>query len=195
LLLANEQFFLQIIWDNRFLGNTPYRAKITVDGTDFRIRQPTVSRKQYYSHKYKDAGLRYEVGICIATGHIVWINGPFPCGANPDITIFRKSMKWSLKWGERVEADAGYRGEPLFVSIPEDYSSQQHKTAKDHARSRHEQINRRLKNFQILHQIFRHDRDKHVTALWAVAVVTQMSICLNEKTVWPVEYIGELYQA
>jgi hypothetical protein len=36
-------------------------------------------------------------------------------------------MKWCLNWGERVEADAGYRGEPLFISVPQDYYSDEQK--------------------------------------------------------------------
>lgn len=176
------------MWNDRLRGNTPYRCKITVDGTDFRIRQPTVFDKKYYSHKFHGPGLRYEVGVCIATGHLVWINGPYPCGSNPDIVIFRSALKWKLVFGERVEADKGYRGEPLFVSVPEDFQSEQHKQSKNHARARHEQVNRRLKNFECLHQVFRHDLSKHVDVFWAVAVITQLSLFLDEKTIWSVCY-------
>lgn len=178
----------QIVFEDRLDGNTPFCCKMTVDGTDFRIRQPTIFEKKWYSHKYKGPGLCYEVGVCIFTGHLVWINGPFPCGANPDITIFRSALKWRLLPGEQVEADMGYRGEPLFVSLPDDYRSNQHKISKNHARARHKQINRRLKTFECLHQTFRHDLSKHVDVFWDVAVVTQLSLLLQEKTVWPVNY-------
>ena len=67
--------------------------------------------KLFYSHKFKGPGLRYEVALSIQTGDIVWINGPFPAGAWPDINIFRHGLKWMLKEaGERCEADKGYRG-------------------------------------------------------------------------------------
>jgi len=52
--------------------------------------------KDYFSHKFHHAGVRYEIGICIATGWIVWINGPFPCGAWPDLRIARSSLHDAL---------------------------------------------------------------------------------------------------
>lgn len=64
---------------------------------------------RFSSHKFaKKSGMRYEVALCILTGDIVWINGPFPCGYNPDITIFRMSLLSHLEEHERVEADDGY---------------------------------------------------------------------------------------
>ena len=81
---------------------------MSVDGTDFRI--PNRGRA-FYSHKFKKSGLRYEVAVCIKTGKIVWINGPFQCGCFPDITIFQDALMHELLEGERVEADDGYIGE------------------------------------------------------------------------------------
>ena len=60
------------------------RCKITVDGTDFRIQEPSPFDPKWYSHKFRGPGLRYEIGVCIKTGWIVWVNGPFPAGAWPD---------------------------------------------------------------------------------------------------------------
>ena len=120
----------------------------------------------------------------------MWINGPYPCGSNPDITIFRSALKWRLARGERVEADRGYRGEPLFISIPDDFQSDAHKKTKKHARARHEHLNRRFKTFDCLQQVFRHDLSKHSDVFWAVAVVTQLSLLLQERTIWQVEYTG-----
>jgi DDE superfamily endonuclease len=162
----------QIKWSNRFLGNTQYRNKVTVDGTDFRIREPTEFNKKWYSHKFKAAGLRYEVAICIKTGNIVWVHGPYPCGSNPDITIFRNGLKQALQQGEeRVEADRGYRGEPLYISTPDDCLNDDQKIAKAHARARHEHVNRRLKEFSALQQVFRHDINKHATVFWLLLLL------------------------
>ena len=47
-----------------------------VDGTDFWICEPKPFAKDFYSHKFAKAGLCYQVGVCIQTGLIVWINGP-----------------------------------------------------------------------------------------------------------------------
>jgi hypothetical protein len=57
-------------------------CRMTVDGTDFRFQEPIPFDPGWYSHKFKCACLRYEIGICIQTGEIaLLINGPFPCGA------------------------------------------------------------------------------------------------------------------
>jgi hypothetical protein len=47
---------------------------IFVDVTDFKYPK---CGPPFSSHKYaKKSALRYEVGLCILTGDIVWINGP-----------------------------------------------------------------------------------------------------------------------
>ena len=47
---------------------------------------------------------------------IVWVNGPFPAGACPDITIFRMGLKLALKkCREMAICDGGYSGEPRRI--------------------------------------------------------------------------------
>jgi hypothetical protein len=55
------------------------------------------------------------------------------------------------------------------------------------ARARHETINRRLKNYDILKQQYRHSVELHCAVLHAVAVVVQMGFELGED-LWQVEY-------
>ena len=74
--------------------------KITVDGTDFRIQEPVPFDTGWFSHKFKGPGVRYEVGIAIQTGWIVWVNGPFMCGNWPDLRIARDSLHAELEAGE-----------------------------------------------------------------------------------------------
>ena len=88
---------------------------VTVDRTDFRIQEPRPFSPQWYSHKFKSPGVHYEVAVSINGGDIVHINGPFPCGSNPDISIFRDCLIHKLEPGEMVEADRGYRGEPTKI--------------------------------------------------------------------------------
>lgn len=163
------------MWDNRYLGKyKDISCLVTVDGTDFRIREPHPFASAWYSHKYKGPGLRYEVGICIQTGHIVWINGPYACGMWNDQRIFNHGLRYWLDEGERVEADNGYRG-PQIVR-PGDYATKEEKRAKDLARARHETVNRRFKQFAILSQPFRHPLKKHKMVFRAVAAITQLQI-------------------
>lgn len=184
----------QIKWENRKHGNTPFRCKVSVDGTDFRIREPSEWSTKWYTPKFNGPGLRYEVAVCINTGHIVWCHGPFACGLNPDIRIFRLGLKHALDDGERVECDNGYRGEPLAISLKEEFRNEEHRRSKDLARARHECINRFFKRFEVLHEIFRNDINHHSKCFWAVAVIVQLSIALDEKQIWQVDYIeGETY--
>ena len=50
------------------------------------IAEPVPFSKDWYSHKFKCAGLRYELVTCIATGDIVSFTGPFPCGTTGNPT-------------------------------------------------------------------------------------------------------------
>jgi hypothetical protein len=93
-----------------------YDCLISCDCTDFRIPE---YGKKFYSYKYRKSGLRYEVGLCILTGDIVWINGPYECGVWNDVSIFRNSLLSHLAANERVEADDGYVGEhPRYIKCP-----------------------------------------------------------------------------
>ena len=54
------------------------------------ILEPSPFDPMWYSHKFEGHGVWYEVGICFQTGRIVWWNGAFPCGADPDLNIMRQ---------------------------------------------------------------------------------------------------------
>ena len=111
----------QIKWENRFDERLPgQRCFITVDGTDFRIQEPSPFHPQWYSHKFEGPGLRYEVGVCLRTGWIVWWNGAFPCGSWPDINIARDGLIDELDDSiqEMVLADGGYRDDYQYFITP-----------------------------------------------------------------------------
>jgi len=174
-LLAHWQIKLA----NRFIGDMGCACKLSVDGTDFRIPQPTQFWKGWFSFKFKGPGLRYEVALGIQPGYICWVNGPFAPGCWVDISIFRAKLKQLLRPGEKVEADAGYRGDGC-TSPPDDCANMRENLMKQEARSRHETVNRRLKQFNCMHQ-FRHNIDDHVYFFEAVAVVTQLGIESGER--------------
>jgi len=125
--------------------------------------------------------VKYEVGIAIQTGWIVWINGPFKAGSWHDIEVFRAGLKPKLQnenKGERVEADSGYIGEPRFIDVPIDMVGRDRaqKRRKDLVRSRHETCNKRFKQFKCLKETFRHPIEKHADVFYAIAVITQLAI-------------------
>ena len=76
--------------------NIHHIVRMSVDGTDCRIREPSPFNPMWYSHKFSGPGLRYEVGVSIHEEGIVWINGPFPCGSWPDLKIARHCLIHAL---------------------------------------------------------------------------------------------------
>ena len=151
---------------------------MTIDGVDFEIREPHPYVKEinkiWYSHKFKGPGLRYEIALCIKTGEIVWFNGPYPCGV-PDLKIFRLGLRKVLGTGEKVIADRGYRGDTRIIS-PDDAKDEAQKKIMSVLRARHVTVNARLKNWECLRRIWRHDRNKHHLVMRAALVITQISI-------------------
>ncbi len=84
-----------------------------VNRTDFCIPQKGIAKKGnvFASHKYTGkSALRYELGVGILAGNLVWIQCPCPVSKYTEIKIFIKVLTYFLQSGEHVEADEGYRG-------------------------------------------------------------------------------------
>ena len=143
---------------------------MSVDCTDCVIMEPTPFSPEWYSFKSNGPGLRYEVGISIYYGHIVWINGPFPCGSNPDIKIFSNLLAQRLETNEIVVADSGYNHVKCQKN-PEIFGD-----LSSTIRARHETCNRRFKVFNVLGNRFRHNLNKHSLCFHAVAKIVQLDI-------------------
>ena len=127
-------------------------------------------------------GLRYEIALAIRSGLIVWINGPFPCGAYPDSLIFEMRLKDKLGENERVEADEGYKKfDPIHAVTPAYATGNARQELSNKVRARQETINRRFKQWNALGKRFRHDLDLHHVVFEAVAVITQLAILNGEK--------------
>ena len=183
-------------------------CKVTVDGTDFAICEPklTDERKRellaagkikgnsryfprdsrYYSEKINHAALRYELAICIRTGDIVWVNGPYPASTH-DLMIFRKRLRKKLAKGEMIEADDGYKCEEEPIRAACEYVSLTDKGAKGRARNRHEHVNGLLKDFGVLRQMYRHELDTHQYAMGACCTILQISFDIGQEP-WQVQY-------
>ena len=168
------------MWEHRIKHDKRNDCLISVDGTDFRIAE---YGRLFYSHKFKKSALRYEVGICILTGDIVWTNGPYEPGIWNDIMIFRNALKSNLGEKERVEADDGYVGEaPTHIKCPKSFvNSKETEWMQARVRSRQETVNKRFKDWGILRQVYRNKISTHGNAFEAVAVITQLSINNGEK--------------
>lgn len=145
---------------------------VSLDGTDFRIREPIPFDRKWYSHKFHGAGVRYEIGISIGSGDVVWASGGFPCGEWPDIKIAKELFIHYVE-KEITLADKGYKDKKLFKTPTNRYE----KTLL----ARHETFNGRLKGFQILNQRFRHPLKKHPLVFHACVNILQLAIQNGEQ--------------
>ena len=114
--------------------------------------------------------MRYEIALALGSGYTVWAFGPHPAGRITDALIFRKKLKKMLLPTEVALADKGYLDYKCVQGgvVSEDFVR--------HARARHENLNRRLKQFNVLSHRFRHSLDFHSDCFFAVASLTQIDI-------------------
>lgn len=145
---------------------------VSLDGTDCRIQEPTPFNKKWFSHKTKGPGIRYEIGISIGKGDIVWASGGLPCGDWPDIKMAKDQYLRYAK-SEITLADRGYRFKHYFKKPSNTYE----KTLL----ARHETLNGRLKQFEILSGRFRHPLKKHPRVFHACVNLIQVSIDCGEQ--------------
>ena len=163
---------------------------VTVDATDFLINEPTPFSSIWYSHKMKHAALRYEIAICIQTGWIVWVNGPYPAGQWPDLAISRDGLNQSLGRKEMFIADGGYRDKHGWSKTPSGHHTRLGRMEAV-ARAWHECVNRYFKVFGAFDRRWRQHRKKHGVAFMAAANIVQARIQL-EPTVFQVMYHDRL---
>ena len=160
----------KINWNDRIDTRKWHGCYVSVDGTDFKICEPTPWSASYYCHKHNGPGLRYEIAISIYSGKFVWAHGPFPCGSHSDLVIFRSGLKKLLQnANEKAIADKGYRDSHCIIpgmSSNESFTSR--------IRARHESANGRLKSFHVLSHRFRHSLNLHSVCFFSVLNLTHL---------------------
>jgi len=136
-------------------------------------------QSKVFSHKFKGPGLCYEVGVCIQTGWIVWINGPYALGDWSDLAIACYSIATKLDPGEKYLADGGYSSQDGNAETPTGlHNHDQHMKAR--ARTCHEAINDLLKQYGIvLWECFCHGCNDHVVVFKAIVNLVQAKIMLE----------------
>ena len=99
----------------------------------------------------------------VLTGDICWVSGPYVAGKWPDIKVFRDSLMSRLEKGERVEADDGYIGEyPQWVKCPKGLADlEETEFMQQRWRNHQETAYKRLKQFGMLKQRYRHGLRMH----------------------------------
>ncbi len=168
-------FLLQVIWENRtrdsLAGQTAF---CSLDSVDCKIQKTDPLNLKWYSNKFKGPGLRYEIGICIRTGHIVWKYGGYPCGEYSDDILVQQAYVLAVGVGEKTFADKAYRGITSFI-LP----NKENKSEHDRIMASHEDVKKYLKSFAVLKKAFRSDIEKHPMVFNAVANLVQLDILEN----------------
>ena len=175
-----------IVFGNRlqgWRGNTS--CLMSIDGTDVKCKEPQPYNPIWWSLKHNSAGLRYEVGICIKTGDIVWFNGPFPCNMS-DREIFDLCLSKKLAPFEKVEADNGYKGRAQ-IYLPGQGKNHRDRKQKSQVRGRHENVNGLFKVFGAMKKWESNNVAKHGIIAKAVAVIVQTSFSLGQR-LYEVDY-------
>jgi len=159
-------------WDGKAAG------LMSVDGIDCPVNEPWPFDKKWHSHKFNGPGVKHEVGVCIRTGFTVWAHGPFVASVG-DATIFKETLADLLVDDEGVEVDQGHKGHNK-LKTPTTATSQKYRKEKSVARGRHENVNSRLKIFNVLNIPFRHLNPrnkmmaKHGLCFNAIVVIVQL---------------------
>lgn len=155
---------------NAAIGQTCF---VSLDATDCPIQEPTPFNAGWYSHKLNGPGVKYEIGLCINSGHIVWVNGGVPCGVWSDLKLAREEYVLQVQPNELTIADDTYKDARYFIypsGNPESAPTQKSIMA------RHETVNKRLKIFNVLNTAFRHNRELHPRCFHAIANITQLML-------------------
>jgi len=171
--------FEQIQWENRYATNSHCNVYITVDGTDFKIKEPRPFSPAWYSHKFNGPAVRYEVGICIATGWIVWFNGPYKPGDYPDLKLAQEcGLHECLDEDERYIADGTYTCNQAL--IPHDIANHYESVYMQWCRTRHEATNKLFKLFKVVCNKFERSPFKHGLFVHAIAQIVQLGIMTGQ---------------
>lgn len=167
-----QLIFLQIFWEKRFKNCVPGQTCfVSLDGVDFKICEPSPFDKKWYSHKFSGPGIKYEIGLCIRSGEIVWKHGGYPCGQFPDLKLARQAYVFCVNEGEKTLADKGYKDSKKFILKNDD-----NKIFHQRIMARHETVNKRINQFCALKYRFRHDIKKHPKVFHAIINLTQLMI-------------------
>lgn len=156
----------------------------SVDGTCTRNQEPRdpllrCNRKNFCK-KFQMAGRNHEIAIDLWSSRVVHVSIS-ERGSVHDLTIYRKALEAKMPVGKRLIADKGYtcfkNNEHLTISFPNPLDTPELRKFKSEARARHENFNKRLKDYDCLDDTFYHELlEKQQLCFYAVVVLCQYAI-------------------
>ncbi len=147
----------------------PKIVNMTLDVTECLIHRPSdnIIQRLYYSGKTRKHTIKYEIGIQLQTGKIIWLSGGTP-GSVHDLTIVRNSgLISNLLPGEMVLADKAYIGETCFLHPIKPAITNEEKQINSAISSIRETVEHtihRIKIFGFTQQKWRHNLNLHSIA-------------------------------
>ena len=169
----------KVVWPDNF--NETFIA--SVDGTvttNNEPRDPNVRKNtKNFAKKANMAGRNHEIAIDLWTSRCIHAKMS-DRGSVHDLTAMRQELIDKIPVGKRVICDRGYtsfkNGEHLKMSFPNPLDAQAVKEFKKNARARHENFNKRLKDYKCLKETFIHGIEKEQACFNAVVVMVQHAI-------------------
>ncbi|KAJ3230389.1 hypothetical protein HDU77_001325 [Chytriomyces hyalinus] len=168
----------EIHFEDRFENWDLEQPSCYVDGTDVLVTEARPQDAALFSHKFNHAGYRYQVATALGCSKIVWVDGGVPCGSWPDLRMVRHGILREIGPNEKVAADQGYRGDDQIMTKLQgrDADIRDHNHNLKQMGARHETVNARLKDFRVLHGLYRSNRDDHYQIFKAVVQITQVKL-------------------
>ena len=181
---SNDDRIWQIDFGERYDGWAFAVPCVIIDGTDLPILKPPVPEefknlrfdflRLWWSHKLRTFAVKYEIGVHVVTGRIIWINGPFKGGTH-DLTIARGLLKKILRDNEKALADRGYCGDDSFVTATKGRRNADDKRLDD-VRRKVEIVIGRVKFFNCLYHTYRGDVEFHPKLFSLVCRIVNLNL-------------------
>lgn len=177
-IISDRQFSIS----ERF-QNGVNMVNMVLDATECPIEKPIdwTTQNRYYSGKKKKHTIKYEVGVQINTGKIVWVAGGLP-GSIHDLTMAKSCrIIGTLLPGERILADKGYTGDDHFLvpfKSPGSESERMWNKGINETRVIVENTYNRIKVFNCLKSTWRNDIDLHIFAFSVSCEIVNIEVSL-----------------
>ena len=102
-------FCFQVHFEDRWDHWEILDGSCTIDGVDCFRDEHRPMNKDYFSHKFHHAGLRYLIECSLGTNRKIFLwGGGVPCGSNPDLKIVHEQFVSNLEPQGRCLADKGF---------------------------------------------------------------------------------------
>ena len=152
----------------------------TVDGTCTMMNEPAIRKDpRNYCKKFNMAGRNHEIALDVWSSRCIHAKMS-DRGSVHNLTAFRQELQGKMPASKRIIADRGYisfsNNEHHVIAFPNPLDPPNLKKFKSDARARHENFNKRLKDYNVLVKEFEEGIEKQQYCFNAVIVLVQYAI-------------------